>query len=149
MQEAIKKAAYVCEFDVEMVEDSQTELKQTYLRPGREGGIAVRSRNYFPIHLTQTATGPHRSGNEVLIEAPDEQDRAIFGKPAFAMKTRTSRSEQWRTFHTVHDPMNPSEVLTVLNNITNVDVWTPRTSSPSVSSLRNPPDRRRYDSDAP
>lgn len=130
VQEAIKKAACVQEFDIETVEDSRTGLEQTYLRPGIGGGIAVRSRNYFPIHLTQTATESHRTADEVLIEAPDEQDRAVFGKPAFAVKTRTSRSEQWRTIHAVHELASPSKVLAVLNNITSVDVWTPDTPSP-------------------
>ena len=58
MQEAVKKAAYVQEFGVEMVKDRQTGLGEVYLNPGRVGGIAVRSRDHFLIQLTHTATDP-------------------------------------------------------------------------------------------
>lgn len=129
MQEAVKKAAYVQEFGVEIVKDSQTGLGEVYLNPGRAGGIAVRSREHFPIQLTHTATDPIRGGSEILIEAPSEQERVVFGKPAFTVKTRTARANPWQTIHTVHEFINPAEAITVLGDIANVGVWTPDTPS--------------------
>lgn len=125
MQEAAKKAAYVQEFDIEVVEDSRTGLGQVYLRPGRGGGLAVQSRDHFPIHLTSSTPDPSRVGDEVLIEAPGEQERAVFEKPAFTVKTRSSQTEQWQTIHSIHELVNPSNALASLRNIADVSIWTP------------------------
>jgi hypothetical protein len=129
MQEAAKKAAYVQEFDIKVVEDSRTGLGQVYLRPGQGSGLAVQSRDHFPIHLTRSTPDPSRVGNEVLIEAPGERERAIFEKPAFTVKTRTSQTEQWQTIHAIHELVNPSEALAALKNIADIDIWTPDSSS--------------------
>lgn len=125
IQEAAKKAAYVQEFDIEVVEDSRTGLGQVYLRPGQGGGLAVQSRNHFPIHLTRSTPDPSRVGSEILVEAPSEQERAIFEKPAFTVKTRTSQTEQWQTIHAIHELVKPSDALAALKNIADVDIWTP------------------------
>lgn len=155
---AVKKAAIVQDFPVDVEEDPTTGQDNLSLNPTREGGLLVDSRDHFPIHLVKTAFDQFTpSQREFLIEAPDEPERSLFGEPGYLIRTRTDRQGAWETIHTAPTEIPPSVFLTKASKIIGVDVWTAdmdRSITDFVQEVADehpatPPSRNETPSDGP